>query len=169
MNLWAVSWQLPISFNKCAVLHLGRLNVCHSYSINNICLPNVKEIVDLGVTVDSNLRFTKHYRITANKANNRASLILNTFISRESLLLFEAFTVYVRPLFEYCSPVWAPVYKTDIDLIEKVQRRFTKRLYGFKNLSYAERLAKLNNADSLELRRLKQDLVIMFKIMHYFI
>jgi len=27
----------------------------------------------------------------------------------------------VRPLLDYCSPVWAPVYKTDINLIERVQ------------------------------------------------
>jgi len=41
-------------------------------------------------------------------------------------LLYSAFTVFVRPLLDYCSPVWAPVYKTDINLIECVQRRFTK-------------------------------------------
>ena len=99
------------------------------------------------------------------KANHRASLILRTFLSREPNLLFKAFTVYVRPLLEYCSPVWSPVYKTDIELIERVQRTFTKRLYGFKYLSYSERLFLLQ-ADTLELRRLKTDLVMLYKIVH---
>jgi len=166
LNLWSVTWQLPISTQKCAVLHLGRHNAGYSYSVDSVSLPNVKEIVDLGITVDNNLRFSKHYRIIANKANQRASLILKTFVSREPLLLFKAFTVYVRPLLDYCSPVWAPVYKTDIELIERVQRRFTKRLRGFKYLSYSDRLILLNNADSLEQRRLKHDLTMIFKIMH---
>ena len=85
------------------------------------------------------------------KANHRASLILKAFLSREPNLLFKAFTVYVRPLLEYCSSVWSPVYKTDIELIERVQRTFTKRLYGLKNLCYLEILFLLH-ADTLELR-----------------
>lgn len=164
LNTWSSDWQLPISFHKCSILHLGRTNNCHSYEISNVKLPNVKLITDLGVTVDSNLRFARHYRSIVNRAQHRAYLILHCFASREPIMLFRAFTVYVRPLLEYCSPVWAPVYKSDIDLIERVQRRFTKRLSGLSNLTYSDRLLKLNNVDTLELRRLKLDLVMMFKI-----
>jgi hypothetical protein len=53
----------------------------------------------------------------------------------------------------------------DIRKVESVQRRFTKRLYGMKYLSYSERLAKLN-LETLELRRVKFDLVYLFKIIH---
>ena len=53
--------------------------------------------------------------------------------------------------------------KHDTDLIEKVQRRFTKRLYGLKCLSYADRLSKLGLC-SLELRRLQLDLILCYKI-----
>jgi len=47
--------------------------------------------------------------------------------------------------------------------IERVQRSFTKRLPGFKSLSYTERLLRLN-LESLESRRVKADLVLLFKI-----
>jgi len=53
---------------------------------------------------------------------------MRCFKSRDPHLRFRAFCVYVRPLLEYCSSVWCPVYKTDIVKIEAVQRRFTKRL-----------------------------------------
>jgi hypothetical protein len=49
--------------------------------------------------------------------------------------------------------------------LESIQRRFTKRLHGMWFLSYSDRLANLA-VDSLELRRLKTDLVIMFKILN---
>jgi len=70
------------------------------------------------------------------------------------------------PCWTDCSPVWAPVYKTDINLIERVQRRFTKRLLGLKDISYHDRLVILDNADALEIRRLKMDLILLFKFTH---
>jgi len=54
----------------------------------------------------------------------------------------------------------------DFMRIEKVQRRFTKRLRDFRNLCYADRLAKLD-LPSLELRRLQHlqlDLIYCYKI-----
>jgi len=166
LHHWSNEWQLPISLQKCSVLHLGRNNLEHSYTIHGVSLPNVKQVTDLGVLMDSNIRFNKHYRLIVNKAHHRASLILKCFLSRDSKLLFRAFTVYIRPLLEYCSPVWAPVYKCDIELIERVQRRFTKKLRGFRDLTYSERLRLLDNADTLELRRLKLDLCMVFKIIN---
>ena len=53
----------------------------------------------------------------------------------------------------------------DINKIESVQCRFTKCLQGLHSLSYADRLKALN-IDSLELRRLKIDLVTMYKILY---
>ena len=51
----------------------------------------------------------------------------------------------------------------DIIRIEKVQRHFTKRLRGFRNLSYADRLTKLD-LPSLELRHLQLDLIYCYKL-----
>ena len=78
-------------------------------------------------------------------------------------LLVRVFTVYVRPIVEYCSVMWSPSLKQDIDLTEKVQRRFTKRLSGLKAYSYSERLQYLG-LSSLELRRLHLDLIFCYKI-----
>ena len=47
--------------------------------------------------------------------------------------------------------------------IEKVQRSFTKRLPGLNNLTYRERLV-VSKLDSLELRRLRVDLIMCYKI-----
>jgi len=74
-----------------------------------------------------------------------------------------AFIVYVRPIVEYCSVVWSPCLKQDIDSVEKVQRRFTKRLKGLKSMPYADRLRYLG-VPSLELRRLHLDLIYCYRI-----
>ena len=41
---------------------------------------------------------------------------------------------------EYGNAVWHPMYKKDIDLFEKVQRRATRMVPGLANFSYEERL-----------------------------
>jgi len=51
----------------------------------------------------------------------------------------------------------------NIDLIEQVQRRFTKRLRGLDGVAYTDRMQRLN-LHSLELRRLHLDLVFCYKI-----
>ena len=97
------------------------------------------------------------YQITA-EANQRANNILRCFVSGNISLLVRAFLVYVRPVLEYNSVVWSPHITQDIIRIEKVQRHFTKRLRGFRNLSYADRVTKLDLL-SLELRRIQLDLI----------
>ena len=72
-------------------------------------------------------------------------------------------TQYLRSTFEYNSVTWSPMLTKDIVCIEKVQRRFTKRLPGLKNLTYQGRLNHLNLI-TLELRRLHLDLTMCYKI-----
>ena len=71
----------------------------------------------------------------------------------------------MHPIAEYNSVIWSPVAKHDIEPVEKVQRRFTKRLRGLRirNLSDCDRLTKLGLC-SLELRRLYLDLLYCYKI-----
>ena len=165
---WSVRWQLPISPNKCTSLHLGRKNISLSYNLNGNILPNVNEIKDLGILVDRNLKFKHHITNIVTKAQQKSCLILRCFKSRNPKLLFKAFTTYVRPILEYCCPVWSPVSPVDIAELEAVQRRFTKRLAGYKYKPYGERLLLLG-ADSIELRRLRLNLTMIFNIVFKFV
>ena len=62
--------------------------------------------------------------------------IWRCFLCKDTDILIKAFTTYFRPLLEYCSPVWAPTSVGLVNDLESVQRRFTKRLPGFKLISY---------------------------------
>jgi len=89
--------------------------------------------------------------------------LLRSFISRDVNLLLRAYLVYVRPLLEYCTIVWSPSLIQDIEAVESVHRKFTKRLPELCNYSYVEWLKKLE-LQSLELRRLHLDLIWCYKI-----
>ena len=65
----------------------------------------------------------------------------------------------------YVSPVWSPSSLCHILKLESIQRTFTKKLQGFDDLSYNERLQK-SGLKSLELMRLRADLILCYKILH---
>ena len=85
-------------------------------------------------------------------------------VSRNLNLCRKAFVTYIRPLLEYNSIVWNPIHIYLIDLVESVQRKFSKRIL-LSGLSYADRLARLG-LESLELRRLRFDLINYFKVLN---
>ena len=126
-------------------------------------MPIVNSCRDLGVIVSSDLSPRLHINNIVLKANQRTNMILRCFISKDINTLLHAFVVYVRPLLEFNSVVWSPYFKCDSDAVERVQRRFTKRLPGLRFCTYIERLKKLDLA-SLELRRLHCDLLMCYKI-----
>jgi len=86
-------------------------------------------------------------------------------VTRDPIILMRAFVTYVRPLVEYYTTIWYPKSAYDIKLVEKVQRRYTKRIASIANLTYADCLECLS-LDSLELRWLRFDLHNVFKIVH---
>ena len=42
--------------------------------------------------------------------------------------------MHIRPILEYCSSVWNLGYIADINLLESVQRRWTKNIQGMEHL-----------------------------------
>ena len=128
-------------------------------------LKSTSELKDLGVHVDSELSFDRHISNLIGKAYSRIGLIFRGLVSRDLCLLKRAYMCYVRPILEYSSQVWSPYLLKHVNSLEAVQRHFTKRIKILANYSYAERLAFLD-LETLELRRLKADLTLCYKILN---
>lgn len=167
---WSENWQMRLAANKCNALRItnksGHETTCNDcYILNNECLSWCTEVRDLGVLVDNKLSFNKHIDNVVHKAHIRSRLILRSFCSRDCNILMKAFVTYVRPMLEYCSTIWSPFTAANINKIEAVQRNFTKRVSKLSDCSYHDRLYNLK-VELLETRRLKCDLITLFKFIH---
>ena len=78
--------------------------------------------------------------------------------------LFFLYFTYIRPIVESGTQARNPYHVRNIDLIENVQRRFTKFLPGLFNVPYMDRLNILN-MKTLEERRIMNDMIFLFKMM----
>ena len=156
---------LDVATAKCATMRFSTMgNLQSDIILDNEQLENVFAFTDLGVTFDPRLTFSSHVQRTSNTAHALCRKIKICFSSVDRNFLFSLFCQYVRPVLEYASTVWSPMYKKDILTIESPQRRFTKQLVGLEDETYLRRLEILGG-ETLYVRRIKDDLILVYKIL----
>ena len=119
----------------------------------------------MGVTFDRDLKFTDHINIIVQKANNVLGIIKRTFTYRDANSIRLLYTTLVRPILDYCSTVWYHLLLKNIRKLDLVQRRSTKIIPSLYDLSYTERLQRLN-LQSLLYHRIRMDLIMTYKIIN---
>ena len=97
-------------------------------------------------------------------ANRILGMINRTFLYKSEQVILQLYKSLVRPNLEYCIQAWWPHLVKDIQSIENVQHRATRMISSLKGLSYDERLVSLK-LTTLETRRLRGDLIEVFKIL----
>ena len=129
---WTKQMQLQLAIEKCAALHLGTKNPQTIYKIGGHAIENVDNMRDLGIIVSKDLQFSKHCQTLVKLAGQRMNCILRSFQSRNTKFLIKCFITFVRTKLEYGSQIWSPYQLDDIDLVESIQREFTRRIPAIK-------------------------------------
>lgn len=160
---WAENWQMSFNTDKCAVIHLGSENRKHQYSLGNSVLRESTKERDLGIIVDSSMKFSEQCNTAVKNANSTLGLIRRTIKFKSQHIITKLYKALVRPKLEYCVQAWRPCLKKNIDNIEKVQHRATKMILECKYLQYEDRLIQ-TGLTTLEERRTRGDLIEVFKM-----
>ena len=123
-----------------------------------------KETVrDLGVYVSSSRSWGPHIENTVQGAQKMAAWALSAFRDRSVSVMLTLYKSMVRSKLEYCCPVWNPTSIGEIKKLEDVQRSFTRRITGCRELTYWDRLKRLKMM-SLQRRRERYCIIHVWKI-----
>ena len=175
-----VSWSL----NNNMVLHQDKfevMNFClnNSYLLRNLpftaelrqyttsdgnILQPTSSVRDLGILITDDCSWTLQVNNVVTDSRKMASWVIGTFRDRSELTMLTLFKSLVRSRLEYCCPVWDPHLIKDIQAVESIQRYFTKRIAGTKDMDYWDRLKKLRLM-SLQRRRERYTIIHTWKIL----
>ena len=102
------------------------------YTIADSILKVVHNEKDLGVIIQEDLKVSEHCSEIVKTCNRILGMISRTFTSRSKVIILKLYKSLVRPHLDYCAQAWRPHLQKDINILEKVQRRATRMIEGFK-------------------------------------
>ena len=125
-----------MKFNKakCKVLRIGQGNSKHGYRLGGEWIESTHEERDLGVLVDGKLNMSHQCALPAQKPNNIVGCIKRSVASSSREVILPLCSALVRPHLESCVQLRSPQHRTDMELLERVQRRVTKVIQGLEHL-----------------------------------
>ena len=163
LSKWSKDWLMNFNATKCKVVHFGPQGVEYSYFLGDSKLKFCNEEKDLGVMMCHSLKSAGHIDKQVATANKMLGYIRRTITNHSKQVILPLYTTLVRPHLEFCVQAWSPYLCKDEFKLEKVQKRAVKMMKGLRAKSYEGKLKELN-LFSLKKRRLRGDLIEMFKL-----
>ena len=174
LDKWAEKWKLNFHPDKCKqmIVSTRRRNQeveertmtrRAGTELDQVGISRVSSEKDLGVIFDQELSFKDHISTIIKKASQIMGIIRRTFVYLDPEIFKPLYISLVRSRLEYCQSVWSPYRKGEIIRLEAVQRNATRKINGFKQLSYSERLRRLD-LPTLYFRRIRGDMIECYKI-----
>ena len=164
LEAWCKKWGMVFNIKKCCLMHFGYNNPKTEYQMDGQRLAASNSQKDLGILISDNCNPSAQCAQAAKKANQVLGQINRSFSCHTKDIMTQIHKVFVRPHLEYAVAAWSPWLQKDIDALEKIQRRATRRISNIRG-TYPERLKQLN-LTTLEERRKRGDAIEVFKCLN---
>jgi len=167
LEKWSEEWQMKFHPAKCHVLHVTRSrNVRKSiYTLHKTRLEVQESTKYLGVTLSSDLRWSKHINAVKAKASQKLGFLRRNMRVNSPHIKAQLYSCIVRSTMEYSSTVWSPHEEKYISSLESVQRKAARWVLNRhqRTESVSAMLTQLGWL-SLAERRLINRLAMLYKI-----
>ena len=164
---WSKHWSLSFNVSKCKVLHIGSTPHTGNYALNGIQLELLDNFHNLGIQIDSKLKFHILTDTVVKKAYHVLGFIYKSFECKDSDAMVKLYKTLVPPIIKYKynnNPLWGPFYVIDNQNIERIQQKATRIIPSISHLSYHDRFRHLN-LPSLRHRQQRGDLIYLHQIL----
>ena len=141
----------------------GKSNLC--IEIDGSSIKSNKEVKLFGVTIDKDINFNSHVRISCRQANQKVNALLtirNYLSLKNTQLLCNA---YILSPFNYCNLIWMFCDKHSNHNIRNVQKRALRLLHGNFNKSFQE-LLHITGSTTIYVKNLQSLMTEVYKSLH---
>ena len=104
--------------------------ISHTYYLGKSALDWCDKFTYLGVGVNTNLNWRDQVAMVKFKATRRLNLLRRSMFYCSSLAKLRAYLSLVRPLMDYCTPVWSPYQQYLQHDLEIIQKRAARWICG---------------------------------------
>ena len=156
---------LNVMFWRSPELKFTKWNIAN-YQFHNTSLTELNSCKYLGVTIQSDLKWSQHIHQITVKANCTLSLIKRNLRLASKSLRETAYFTLVQSQLEYASTIWSPWLCKDKLELEKVQRRAARFVCNnYDPMHSVTAMIDELNWQILENHRNNSRLCLLFKIM----
>ena len=166
---WEKLWGMSFHPEKCSFLRVHRKTspIMFSYSLKGHTLNCEESTKYLGVEISQDMTWKLHIDKTVKKGNSTLGFLRRNLRINSEEVKRAAYISLVRPNLEYCSTVWNPYQKDQTHKLEMVQRRAARYITNrYHNTSSITDMLDHLDMESLESRRTKAQLTMMFRIIN---
>ncbi|GFS91105.1 RNA-directed DNA polymerase from mobile element jockey [Trichonephila clavipes] len=131
LEIWLSVWKIAINTSKTEAISFSRKRPPPLITLQNQRIPWSLHTKYLGVIIDKNLTFRQHITHVRNKFKNATSNLFpligkKSKLNRQNKLLI--YTLILKPLLTYASPIWAHAARTNMNLIESSQNVILRQI-----------------------------------------
>ena len=168
LEAWAQQWIVSFSALKTNSMVVNYRNITppNNLKMYNQELQNIPYSKHLGVTLQQNLKWDKHFEEISIKANKRLDIqnLLSFKLSRNSLEIL--YFTFVRSVLEYSNELFSNATKENLELFDKIQKRAGKIVSGAIRGTSSIKIYTELSWESLQSRRENKMIILYSDILH---
>ena len=170
INTWAKSWLIKFNPMKTDIEIFTNKTIetiNNNFEFDNQKLIHVDHHKHLGVTFQSNGKWSSHIDNIINKASKQINVLRKVKYQLKRENVSKLYTVFIRPILEYASEVWCNCSEYDSNRLERVQLEAARIVTGLPIYASKASLYFETGWETLESRRKRKCLCQLFNIVNH--
>lgn len=162
---WCVRWDMQLNIDKTVFMKITKKinKLSFTYNLASMPLKEVDEYKYLSLTITNNLSWNSHISHLCESAFKKLCYLRHKLKHAPAETRLIAYTSLVRPKLEYAAIVWDPYTKTNIDALERIQRKAIRFIFSkYRPSDSPSDLMTVHNIQPLQLRRKIHRLKFLF-------
>ena len=163
---WSVKWKIDFNPKKTELLFIGNCPENFVVNFNNTPIKPVYNHKHLGITLDSNAKWSSHIDNICKSALTRINFLKKFKFTFSRKTFHKIYCSFILPILEYGCEVWGGCNKGEEDKLEKVQLEAARLVTGLPLFASRESLYFETGWEKLKDRRERRKICTFHKIYH---